>query len=95
MEAMSKPVRPVGALASILREEAEADPHRPFGGYAGEWAAPQAQTVPPPQPPRPLVIPPADWELEEAERRAREARDSGLAEEELPAKHPPPQRKSA
>jgi hypothetical protein len=48
---------PSGALAEMMARDAEAE-DRPFGGWAGEMAAPPPG---PPPPPAPLVIPPPPW----------------------------------
>jgi hypothetical protein len=67
-----RPVQPNAALAEMLARDAEAAGGEPFGGYAGEFASPPRVVAPPPAPP-PVVIPRADWDAEERERRARVA----------------------
>jgi hypothetical protein len=50
---------PFGAVAEIMARDAERE-GPPFGGWAGELAAPPADQAPAPAP-APIVIPPPPW----------------------------------
>ncbi len=67
-------VEPSEALAELMRQDREREPDAPIGGWRGEWAVQRDE--PPPVPPQQFVIPPPDWDAEQAGRdrvRAAEA----------------------